>query len=119
MIDENKLIEDILQHENVLASANHIYKSGYRDRQDEIIDIINSQPKVGKWIPVSERLPEEYKYVLVTVNEKQKILDSVVMVGCYTYEQGWILNGYIDLVNLNVTAWMPLPEPYKEQNDDI
>ena len=40
MIDEKRLIEDILQHENVLASANHIYKSGYRDRQYEIIDII-------------------------------------------------------------------------------
>lgn len=50
MIDEKKLIEDILQHENVLASANHVYKSGYRDRQDEIIDIINRQPKVGEWI---------------------------------------------------------------------
>ena len=47
------------------------------------------------------------------------IPDSVVMIGCYTYEQGWILNGYIDLVNLNVTAWTPLPEPYKEQNDAI
>ena len=40
MIDEKKLIEDILQHENVLASANHVYKSGYRDRQYEIIDTI-------------------------------------------------------------------------------
>lgn len=82
---------------------------------------IESQPKVGEWIPVSEELPEEYKYVLVTVNEKHNktIPDSVVMIGCYTYEQGWILNGYIDLVNLNVTAWLPLPEPYKEHNDAI
>lgn len=81
---------------------------------------IESQPKVDGWIPVSEELPEEYKYVLVTVNEKHNktIPDSVVMIGCYTYEQGWILNGYIDLVNLNVTAWLPLPEPYKEENED-
>ena len=27
MIDEKKLIEDILQHENVLASANYVYKN--------------------------------------------------------------------------------------------
>ena len=56
MIDEKRLIEDILQHENVLASANHIYKSGYRDRQYEIIDIINRQPKVGGWIPEVEKI---------------------------------------------------------------
>lgn len=114
MIDEKMLIEDILQHENVLTSTNHIYKSGYRDRQYEIIDIINSQPKVDKWIPVSERLPKEAESVLLTVKDNKLIYDNLVMIGCYTYEQGWILNGYIDLVDLNVIAWMPLPKPYKE-----
>lgn len=73
---------------------------------------IDSQPKVGEWIPVSERLPED-GLVLVTVKDNKLIHDNLVMIGYYTYEQGWILNGYIDLVDLNVTAWMPLPEPYK------
>ena len=121
MIDEKRLIEDILQHENVLASANHIYKSGYRDRQDEIIDIINSQPKVGEWIPVSKELPEDDELVLATVNDKHNnvTFENTLMTGCYCYAEGWILEGYIDWVGPNVTAWMPLPEPYKEQNDAI
>ena len=72
MIDEKRLIEDILQHENVLASANHIYKSGYRDRQYEIIDIINRQPKVGGWIPVSEELPEYVLYADGTWRKNEK-----------------------------------------------
>ena len=121
MIDEKRLIEDILQHENVLASANHIYKSGYCDRQYEIIDIINSQSKVGKWIPVSEELPEDEGLVLVTVNDKHNNLtfENALINGCYCYAEGWILEGYIDWIDPNVTAWMPLPEPYKEQNDAI
>lgn len=115
MIDEKKLNTDDLCDICSSADCANCFSS------EDFNKWIDSQPKVGEWIPVGEELPEEYKYVLVTVNEKHNktIPDSVVMIGCYTYEQGWILNGYIDLVNLNVTAWLPLPEPYKEQNDDI
>lgn len=120
MIDEKRLIEDILQHENVLPSANHIYKSGYRDRQDEIINIINMQPKVGEWIPVSEELPEDYELVLVTVNDKHNNLtfENALMTGCYCYDEGWILEGYLDWVGPNVTVWMPLPEPMRSEERD-
>ena len=83
MIDEKKLIEDILQHENVLASANHVYKSGYRDRQYEIIDTIKRQPKVGEWIPVSDRLPEEYESVLLSTNFGD------VLIGFLTSSKRW------------------------------
>lgn len=114
MIDEKKLnTDDLCQICRSADCANCFSDEDFKKW-------IDSQPKVDGWIPVSEELPEEYKYVLVTVNEKHNktIPDSVVMIGCYTYEQGWILNGYIDLVNLNVTAWLPLPEPYKEENED-
>lgn len=111
MIDEKKLIEDILQHENVLASANHVYKSGYRDRQVEIIDIINRQPKVGEWVPVSERLPEGENEVLITVNGKFNNItfDNAIEIGFYNEVDGWIINGYLDWITPEVIAWMPLP----------
>lgn len=68
----------------------------------------------NRWIPIKEDIPENDELMLVTVKDNKLIHDNLVMIGCYTYEQGWILNGYIDLVDLNVIAWMPLPKPYKE-----
>lgn len=47
MISKEKLIEDILQHENVLSDANYNYRSGYVARQNEIIDIINRRPAIS------------------------------------------------------------------------
>ena len=47
MISKEKLIEDILQHENVLSDANYIFRTGYMERQNEIIDIINRQPVIS------------------------------------------------------------------------
>ena len=41
--------------------------------------------------------------------------------GWYGSINGWRLSDkdYKDLTGFSVIAWMPLPEPYKEQNDDI
>ena len=57
MIDEKKLIKDILQHEDALKDANYVYKNGYETRQKEIIDIIERQTTVeavqvvhGEWL---------------------------------------------------------------------
>ena len=61
----------------------------------------------GKWIPVSDRLPEES-------------LNSVI--GWDTYRNRCCFVQYLggrfvlgdDIYSVNVTAWMPLPEPYRE-----
>ena len=114
MIDEKKLdIDDLCDICRRVDCANCFKDEGFKKW-------IDSQPKVGEWIPVSEELPEDEGLVLVTVNDKHNNLtfENALITGCYCYAEGWILEGYIDWVDPNVTAWMPLPEPYKEQNED-
>ena len=61
-----------------------------------------------KWIPVSERLPDNNDMVLVTVQSKR--IEPYVTRAYYLPGAGF------DTWNMaNVTAWMPLPEPYTEK----
>ena len=74
--------------------------------------IYKNKIAVGEWIPVSERLPEECKEVLVTV--KDDSADSPIYytaVGWY-YKGIWVVE---DAVCHQVIAWMRPPKPYKEE----
>ena len=64
-----------------------------------------------EWIPFSERLPEDGKLVLVTLNPiSLKDAEHPVIITKYTTEK----DSWIHTIPDAVLAWMPLPEPYKE-----
>lgn len=85
---------------------------------DMAIEALQEQER--KWIPVSERLPEDEYGVLATVNGKHNnttFIDALEIAE-YDSDEGWIIEGYLDWINPDVTAWMPLPEPYKESEEE-
>ena len=74
------------------------------------------------WIPVTERLPENDDYVLMSFENF-----SLPLVGRYMDDEklggAWYLGDCFDedtcLANdLFVNAWMPLPKPYREDEED-
>jgi len=70
-----------------------------------------AQPE-QRWIPVSERLPEEGEVVLTQAKFKDDMKMAVSSRIDYNYWTGW---GTRDI---NIIAWMPLPEPYQEGEQD-
>lgn len=54
-----------------------------------------------RWIPVTERLPEEGTFVLASYNSDEGTDVIMTYYNKYGFTRGLM------------TAWMPLPEPYK------
>lgn len=77
------------------------------------IPLSKTEESKGKWIPVSEKLPEVNKAVLVWCPEHRNIFCA----SCDDYGE-WNIFGAYHRVHDEVTAWQPLPEPYKEAEND-
>lgn len=79
-------------------------------------------PLADRWIPCSERLPEDYTDVLVWFEYYRygdyNRLYQMHGIGNYMSEyDSWMINHETGWRKLRVFAWMPLPEPYKEHPD--
>lgn len=119
MIDEKKLIEDLIP---MLNENDDMFLAG------RIIGTIDRQPQVGGWIPVTYHAPVKedgedatYAYILdcPMPEEGQEILisfNSVVDMDVCCYDEGWYLDNRGDWTD--VDAWMPLPAPYKESEGE-
>lgn len=76
--------------------------------------------KVPEWIPVSERLPEPEKMVLLIVSGKIKNISFVDAydLGEFDTDEGWILEMWPEWKDHKVTHWMPLPELPEEEKHE-
>jgi hypothetical protein len=78
--------------------------------------IIEELPPAQQWIPVTERLPEKRKSVLISTN------NGFTGEGCYWETREHVIwKGYrwdATYWDEEVVAWMPLPEPYRGDADE-
>ncbi len=63
--------------------------------------------EIAKWIPVSERLPEESLNSVIGWDKYRERCCFVVYINGH-----WEIPGTQEVVK--IVAWMPLPEPYKQ-----
>ena len=111
MIDEIRLAESSVWYTEQ-SEKEDVYCEGWNDCNRDWMQRIEKMPKVGEWIPCSERLPEDIKTVLVTIEESKE-----PMLGWYGNKFGWriVAAEFANIKDFTVLAWMPLPELYKEE----
>ena len=110
-----------------------IASRGYLEMLQELVNKVDS----FEWITVSEKLPDEHdsifarlygtdkwndafwrtesKEVLVTIEYEDGIRS---VTSSYTTDGKWELEKRVKLRKCKVVAWMPLPKPYKENEDE-
>ena len=81
--------------------------------------MLRTQNVLGKWIPISEHLPEDESYILVS-------FENATMPDIARYEENEDEGGTFypgddeksySSYGIFVNAWIPLPEPYKEKTE--
>lgn len=72
-----------------------------------------------RWIPVTEKLPDDGDSVIVVVSGKVEsiTLHDAIEFAEFSIDEGWILEMWPEWEDPNVTYWMSCPEPPKEDND--
>ena len=115
-------MNDLISRKAVYMANEHLKPCSPKD----VEDMISCIPSAQQWIPCSERLPEEGERVLAThmggVNPNNQVIEHIYQLGKFTCV--WDMDMNVDSPTFGqrymgeVIAWMPLPEPYREEEQD-
>lgn len=118
--DTNVPANDCISRQSAYATALAMYvrcdTGDIEDYRDLMCESILALPSAQQWIPCSERLPEEEKktYWVCTDTEYQcECRWTNNRFGIGEGEWGWSI--FDTPQYTKPIAWMPLPDPYKEE----
>lgn len=109
MIDEKKLIAYLEKERDYWHHSTAPYSLEVMCMYSDTIDFVNEQPKVGEWIPCSERLPESSYDVEVTCKNGAR------GIGFYS-EVRWYNS--MTYAIADVIAWKEPSEPWEGENEN-
>ena len=109
----HKYVEDILGRPAWTHDIGWLENEIKEKSKDDFIALCadeDGSEKLNKWIPVSERLPENGKEVLIYIDQFPYLA---------TYEDGkWTTEDFVIDPGYEPIAWFELPEPYKAEGSE-
>lgn len=96
------------------ANKGNCEKCGFKrscSKFDDATDLYNAGYRKQEWIPVTERLPESRKFVIVC-DEFGNVVEA------YFYKQDRKFEWVDDEETAFASHWMPLPLPPEKENED-
>ena len=115
----SNLVEELIDNADLYTKELHdlMYRAA------ETIEVLSEKAREQEWISCSERLPEPYKAVLGYAPRHQNVYAVY-----YDSAYGWMIWSPIESLISDesfpetqgeIVAWMPLPEPWRrEDNED-
>ena len=124
-------MDDLISRKAFLRHVENQHRQWGNDYDaEQILGDLEDFPSAQQWIPCSERLPEEDVEVLITYRYKEGEGDtSHADMDITTYGQMYFGGNKVGNhkhwrqpfeyfeSNYEVVAWMPLPDPYREETE--
>lgn len=118
LIDADKLCEDLLNRWSIADTRKE--ELIRQIMADIVTPVVVSQPTINHWIPCGEKLPkkEELHYWVCTDTGYQCQCRWTNDVYGFGASDRWDWKIFDIPQYQKVIAWMPLPEPYREEGDE-